>query len=88
MADRHILFKLAMRDLAAAAGMAVTFMAKPFADTTGSSCHLHLSLVDAEGANVFHDAEAADGVSADAPRRRSAACSPARRSSCCSTRRR
>jgi glutamine synthetase len=64
MADRHILFKLAMRDLAAAAGMAVTFMAKPFSDTTGSSCHLHLSLVDGEGANVFHDAEAADGVSA------------------------
>jgi glutamine synthetase len=64
MADRHILFKLAMRDLAAAAGMAVTFMAKPFGDTTGSSCHLHLSLVDRDGANVFHDAGASDGVSA------------------------
>ena len=50
MADRHILFKLAMRDLAAANGMAATFMAKPFPDTTGSSCHLHLSLVDGEGA--------------------------------------
>ena len=49
MADRHILFKLAMRDLAAANGMAATFMAKPFPDTTGSSCHLHLSLVDGEG---------------------------------------
>jgi glutamine synthetase len=53
MADRHILFKLALRDLAAANGMAATFMAKPFPDTTGSSCHLHLSLVDGEGANVF-----------------------------------
>ena len=53
MADRHIVFKLAMRDLAAAHGMAATFMAKPFADTTGSSCHLHLSLVDAEGTNIF-----------------------------------
>ena len=49
MADRHILFKLAMRDLAAANGMAATFMAKPFADTTGSSCHLHLSLVQEAG---------------------------------------
>ena len=49
MADRHILFKLAMRDLAAANGMAATFMAKPFPDTTGSSCHLHLSLVDDAG---------------------------------------
>ncbi|MGH2634827.1 MAG: glutamine synthetase family protein [Actinomycetota bacterium] len=64
MADRHILFKLAMRDLASAAGMAVSFMAKPFGDTTGSSCHLHLSLLDDAGANVFHDTEAADGMSA------------------------
>ncbi len=64
MADRHVLFKLAMRKVASDAGMAVTFMAKPFGDTTGSPCHLHLSLVDGSGANLFHDAEAADGVSA------------------------
>jgi glutamine synthetase len=64
MADRHILFKLAMRDLAAAAGTSVTFMARPFADTTGSSCHLHLSLVDASGANVFHEPAAERGCSA------------------------
>jgi glutamine synthetase len=63
MADRHILFKLAMRDLAAAAGMAVTFMAKPFADTTGSSCHLHFSMLDNEGENVFHDPAGERGVS-------------------------
>ncbi len=63
MADRHILFKLAMRDLAAAAAMSVTFMARPFADTTGSSCHLHLSLVNASGTNVFHDPEGPKGVS-------------------------
>jgi glutamine synthetase len=53
MADRHILFKLAMRDLAAANGMAATFMAKPFPDTTGSSSHLHLSLIEGEDANLF-----------------------------------
>jgi glutamine synthetase len=64
MADRHVLFKLAMRDLAAAAGMSVTFMPRPFADTTGSSCHLHLSLVDSSGANVFHDPSAEHGISA------------------------
>ena len=62
MADRHILFKLAMRDMAAAAGMSATFMPKPFGDTTGSSCHLHLSLLNASGANVFHDADAEHGV--------------------------
>jgi glutamine synthetase len=64
MADRHILFKLAIRDMASAAGMAATFMAKPFADTTGSSCHLHLSLVDRGGANSFHDGDASDRCSA------------------------
>jgi glutamine synthetase len=64
MADRHVLFKLAMRDLAASAGMAVTFMAKPFGDTTGSSCHLHLSLVDESGTNVFHDAATPHEMSA------------------------
>jgi len=64
MADRHLLFKLAMRALASRNGMAVTFMAKPFGDTTGSSCHLHLSLVDGDGANVFHDPGAGRGMSA------------------------
>ena len=63
MADRHILFKLALRDLAAASDMSVTFMARPFGDTTGSSCHLHLSLVNARGANVFHDPSGTNGVS-------------------------
>ncbi|MGZ4154733.1 MAG: glutamine synthetase family protein [Actinomycetota bacterium] len=55
MADRHILFKLAVRDMAAAAGMSATFMARPFGDTTGSSSHVHLSLLGADGGNVFHD---------------------------------
>ena len=77
MADRHILFKLAMRDLAAANGMAATFMAKPFPDTTGSSCHLHLSLVDDRGGNVVRRRlERRDARSA-AARAPSAACSPA-----------
>ncbi|MFB3737810.1 MAG: glutamine synthetase family protein [Candidatus Velamenicoccus archaeovorus] len=63
MADRHMLFKLAIRALAARAGMAATFMARPFGDTTGSSCHVHLSLLDADERNVFHDGEAERGVS-------------------------
>lgn len=63
MADRHLLFKLAMRTLASRDGMAVTFMARPFADTTGSSCHLHLSLLDDTGTNVFHDPEGEHGMS-------------------------
>ena len=65
MADRHVLFKLAVRDLADAHGLAATFMAKPFADTTGSSCHFHLSLTGADGAPLFHDPAGDHGASAD-----------------------
>jgi glutamine synthetase len=56
MADRHAVYKLAVRDSAAAAGMSATFMAKPLGTgQPGSSCHVHLSLVDLDGAPVFHD---------------------------------
>jgi glutamine synthetase len=44
MADRHVAIKQAMKDLAVAQGCSVTFMAKPHATETGSSCHVHLSL--------------------------------------------
>jgi glutamine synthetase len=54
MADRHTLMKHAMKELADAMGVAVTFMAKPSADGAGSSGHIHLSLWDdAAGTNVF-----------------------------------
>ncbi len=53
MADRHSLYKLATRSLAARAGMAATFMAKPFDGGPGSSCHVHLSVRDAHGRAVF-----------------------------------
>src|SRR3954471_17080549 len=44
MADRHVVFKQCLKELADAAGMSVTFMAKFAADGAGSSCHIHLSL--------------------------------------------
>jgi glutamine synthetase len=55
MADRHVLFKLAVRDVAARHGMSATFMPKPVADQVGSSCHLHLSVADDAGSPLFHD---------------------------------
>ncbi|REK68883.1 glutamine synthetase [Aeromicrobium endophyticum] len=56
MADRHALYKLAVRDSAAAAGMSATFMAKPLnAGQPGSSCHVHFSVLDADGASAFWD---------------------------------
>ena len=58
MADRHVVVKQAMKELAERQGLAVTFMAKPDADQSGSSCHIHLSLWSGEGddaSNVFAD---------------------------------
>ncbi len=40
-----------------------TFMAKPFDDEGGSGFHLHISLVDDSGKNVFGDPEGAYGLS-------------------------
>ena len=44
MADRHTVFKQALKEIADAMGMSVTFMAKFAADGAGSSCHIHFSL--------------------------------------------
>jgi glutamine synthetase len=55
-ADRHTLFKHGLKEIALQHGRAVTFMAKPAPDRTGSSSHIHLSLWDAAGeCNLFHD---------------------------------
>jgi glutamine synthetase len=43
-ADRHVVFKQCLKELADRQGVSVTFMAKPHADRAGSSCHVHLSL--------------------------------------------
>ncbi|MCB0995564.1 MAG: glutamine synthetase [Acidimicrobiales bacterium] len=55
MADRHVLYKLAVRNRAAANAMTATFMAKPVDDQPGSSCHVHLSLTAADDTPVFWD---------------------------------
>jgi glutamine synthetase len=44
MADHHVLFKHSVKQLAAAAGLTASFMAKPGMDEVGSSCHIHASL--------------------------------------------
>ena len=52
MADRHVVFKQCLKELAEAAGMSLTFMAKLAADRAGSSCHIHCSLWR-DGKNAF-----------------------------------
>ncbi len=55
MADRHALFKLATRSFAARHDMSATFMAKPFDGGPGSSCHVHVSVRNTDGAPLFWD---------------------------------
>ena len=43
-ADRHVVYKHGVKDIAAAAGYAATFMAKVEDGQAGSSCHVHISL--------------------------------------------
>ncbi|WP_372614366.1 glutamine synthetase family protein [Aquicoccus sp.] len=52
-ADNAWLFKSLVKGLARKHGMAATFMAKPFAGDAGSGMHVHFSVLDAEGRNIF-----------------------------------
>lgn len=52
-ADDAWLFKSLVRGLARAHGFAATFMAKPYLDDAGNGMHVHFSVLDATGANVF-----------------------------------
>jgi glutamine synthetase len=64
MADRHVILKNGIKEIAHAQGKAVTFMAKWRYDLAGSSSHIHLSLWDEKGQKpLFHDAKAEYGMS-------------------------
>jgi glutamine synthetase len=62
-ADRHALFKHGAKEIALQQGCSVTFMAKPDHAWTGSSGHVHLSLLGNDGANAFYDPTAPGGMS-------------------------
>ena len=52
MADRHVIFKQCLKEVAEKVGVSVTFMAKPHSGQAGSSCHIHFSLWR-DGENIF-----------------------------------
>ncbi len=52
-ADDTWLFKALTRGVARKHGFAATFMAKPYAQDAGNGLHIHFSVVDAQGHNVF-----------------------------------
>lgn len=51
--DHAIRLKRLVKGVALQHGMEATFMPKPYRDHAGSGAHLHVSLVDAQGRNVF-----------------------------------
>jgi glutamine synthetase len=51
--DHAIRLKRLVKGVALQFGMEATFMPKPYRDQAGSGAHLHVSLVDATGHNVF-----------------------------------
>lgn len=63
VADQAFLFKTAAREIALQHGLNAVFMAKPLAGEAGSSMHLHQSVVDAKGRNIFSQA---DGTESEA----------------------
>lgn len=51
--DEAIMLKRLIKNVAERHGLAATFMAKPYAAWTGSGMHIHVSLADEEGSNLF-----------------------------------
>jgi glutamine synthetase type III len=62
-ADRHAFFRVMAASLAERHGVRVSFQPKPVAELTGNGAHLHASLWDEQGRNVFHDPEGEKGLS-------------------------
>ncbi|WP_194094373.1 glutamine synthetase family protein [Marivivens aquimaris] len=54
-ADDAYLFKMLVRGLARKHGMAASFMAKPYEDYAGNGLHVHFSILDKDGKNIFAD---------------------------------
>ncbi|MFF1339230.1 glutamine synthetase family protein [Streptomyces sp. NPDC058290] len=60
--DQHAVYKTGAKEIASQEGVSLTFMAK-FDEREGNSCHIHLSLGDADG----HNAMAGDGPGGMSP---------------------
>jgi len=63
-ADMALLFRNGFKEMAQQDGLAVTFMAKWSDAEDGTSGHVHQSLWDEAGHNLFHDPAAPHGLSA------------------------
>ncbi len=62
-ADRHAFFRVMVQSMAEPLGWQASFRPKPFAALTGNGAHLHHSLWDGGGRNLFHDPRGELGLS-------------------------
>jgi glutamine synthetase len=58
--DAALRFRRIVRGIARRHGMDASFMAKPYEDMAGSGLHLHVSVLDADGRNLFAGEEIAN----------------------------
>ncbi|MGH8223300.1 MAG: glutamine synthetase family protein [Woeseiaceae bacterium] len=63
LADQVFLFKRTVKEAAIEHEMHATFLARPMSEEAGSALHIHQSVVDARGRNVFSNAD--DGEPSD-----------------------
>lgn len=63
VADQAFLFKYAAKEIAIQHGLNAVFMAKPISGAAGSSMHLHQSVVDASGRNIFSNDDGTETAS-------------------------
>ncbi|MCS7368343.1 MAG: glutamine synthetase family protein [archaeon GBS-70-058] len=54
-ADNIIIAKMVTKEIAKRYGLEVTYMPKPFKNMNGSGMHIHISLQDIDGRNLFYD---------------------------------
>jgi glutamine synthetase len=69
MMDKTILFRHIVRRVARQNGLHATFMAKPFNGGSGSGMHVHQSLTNLEGTNVFASEDSDHAVHSDVMRK-------------------
>jgi glutamine synthetase len=61
-ADNQITLRETIRGVAARHGLVASLAPKPFPDQAGNGAHIHFSLWDADGRNLFYDRSAPDGL--------------------------
>ncbi|MEZ5667916.1 MAG: glutamine synthetase family protein [Alphaproteobacteria bacterium] len=66
--DSALIAREVIREVARRHGLNATFTPKPAPEAVGNGAHIHLSLADADGANVTYDADGPLGLSAVAAR--------------------